>query len=752
MRARRLRSPPAIAFVGTYPPTRCGIATFTAALADAITTVLPGCRVGIVACVDEEPRGVRHQNEVVAQLAPGSEESRAAATRALEEFDVAVVQHEFGIYGGEDGAEVLDLVRGLRIPSIVVLHTIPRRPTPRQRAIVDALAKVAYSLVVQSDAARVRLLEQYVVEPAGVTTIPHGARVNLSADGRRRAPSRAPIVLTWGLLGSGKGIEWGIEAVARLRDLDPPPRYVVVGQTHPRVLERNGEEYRRQLVARAADLGVAHLVEFDDAYRDTASLLARIRGADIVLLPYRSREQVVSGVLVEAIASGKPVVATRFPHAEELLAQGSGLLVPYEDAGAIAEALRLLLTDPVMRSRAERVARQQARMLAWESVGASYLSLVREAVGRSAPAAGQELPPPAFEHLLRLSDDAGVFEHATLTTPRREHGYCTDDVARALIALLREPVRSPQLEQLAETCLTFLEQAQLPDGRFRNRRSVDGSWLDEADSDDSCGRALWALGVASVAAPTPRQRERARAALVSGAGLRTAWPRSNAFAVLGAAEALPSLPGRHAIAVRELLEAAAQGLGTVSTDGEWPWPEPRLAYANAVLAEARIVAGIMLGDEGLVDEGVGLLSWLVSQETLGDHFSFTPTGGRGPGDDAPAFDQQPIEAAAMATACSAAFDLTGEDVWADRALRAVAWFVGANDVGVELLDPATGGCRDGLTPTGVNANEGAESTIALISALQVARRLQAHARRAPRSSAVSTLAAPMHRSAAPYVR
>jgi glycosyltransferase involved in cell wall biosynthesis len=742
---------PRVGLVGTYPPTRCGIATFNASLADAITTATPQCRIGVVACVDGRPPP-RDSSAVVAELQSGSADSRAAAAAALADFDVAIVQHEFGIYGGPDGAEVVSLLRALTVPSIVVLHTVLRRPTPEQRRIVEQLGRLADRLVVQSAAARARLLEQYAVDAARVLTIPHGARLNLAPQ-RAHADGAAPVVLTWGLLSAGKGIEWGIDAIAMLSDLQPAPRYVVTGQTHPKVLELHGEEYRESLRARAAALGVGDRVELDDSYRDTPSLLQRIREADVVLLPYRSREQVVSGVLVEALASGKPVVATRFPHAEELLAGGAGTLVPHENAEAIAVALRRLLTDEEVAVHAANAARSEGERLSWESVAARYLELASELV-RPAPRVVRRehmIPAPRWEHLLDLSNSIGVFEHANGIAVRREHGYCTDDVARALVVLMREPERSPRLERLAETCLSFLERAQLPDGRFHNRRSPTGAWLDAAGSDDATGRALWAAGEAAAAATAREQRARARQLLEAGGGFRSRWPRANAFAVLGAVALLAAAPGRSA-ATHALLGAAAAGLGRVSRDRAWRWPEPRLTYANAVLADARIAAGVELGDDRLLDEGLALLDWLVRVETSGDHFSFTPAGGWGLGEARPGFDQQPIEAGTMADACARAFDATGDQIWADRTELAAAWFLGRNDVGVPLLDPRTGGCKDGLERKGVNENEGAESTIALISTLQQARRVQAAARRASISGAASTSAAPTQRSAAPYVR
>ncbi len=740
-----------IGFVGTYPPTKCGIATFTASLAKAMAPAGSGHRATVVRCGDR--RGaVPQAPEVAAELLPGSSASREAAAGALNEVDVVVLQHEFGIFGGEDGNEVIDLVEQLSVPVIAVLHTVPRRPSPGQRAVVERLAQLAERVVVQSDAARVRLLEMHMIEPERVCVIPHGATANLSPEASDPDSTRSPVVLTWGLIGPSKGIEWGIEAMALLRDLEPQPRYVIAGQTHPRILEERGEEYRDSLQARAVALGVDHLVEFDNSYCDAASILARIRGADVVLLPYLSREQVVSGVLVEAIASGKPVVSTRFPHAAELLRQGSGILVPHEDAEGIAAALRGLFTDPALAARTAAVARGQAASLFWENVGKSYLLLANEVAGRPEPAGEPAIPAPSFAHLLRMSDETGVFEHANLTARRQEHGYCTDDVARALIAVMREPHRPPELERLAATYLAFLERAQLADGRFHNRLSAEGRWLDEVGCDDTIGRALWALGVVAADAAHGEQRERARELFEAGAGFRTPSPRANAFTVLGAVELLEARPRRPAGRAWELLEAAAAGLGRVSPEPGWPWPEERLAYANAVLAEARLAAGVALGDEPLVAEALALLVWLVQLETNGDHFSFTPVGGWAPGALRPGFDQQPIEAAAMADACARAFEVTGDPRWAAWGTRAAEWFLGANDVGVPLLDAVSGGGRDGLMPDAANENQGAESTLALITALQQAQRLQAATRRAPRTSAVSTLAAPTQRSAAPYVR
>jgi polysaccharide biosynthesis protein PslF len=305
-------TPLTIGLVGTYPPTKCGIATFSASLGSALAATGAAESIDVVSCV-ERPGAVEHPPEVVAELVSGSRRSLAAAAAQLEDVDVVVLQHEFGIYGGKDGAEVLDLVSHLPVPVIVVLHTVLRTPSRAQRTIIERLAEAADRLVVPSAAARDRLLDGYAVEPWNVHLIQHGAQPNLSPTAKQRDPRRPPLVLTWGLLGPGKGIELGIEAISRLGDLSPAPHYLVLGQTHPKVVETQGERYRESLTTLARDLGAADRILFEDGYGDPDTILARAREADVVLLPYRSRDQVVSGVLVEAISSGTPGSRPGFP-------------------------------------------------------------------------------------------------------------------------------------------------------------------------------------------------------------------------------------------------------------------------------------------------------------------------------------------------------------------------------------------------------------------------------------------------------
>jgi polysaccharide biosynthesis protein PslF len=371
MEARPLHDahPVDVALVGTYPPTRCGIATFNAALRTAMRpTGLCAC--DVVEIVDQ-PRPSRE--EVVHQVVIGDAPTLNGGTELLADYEVVIVQHEFGIFGGRDGADILELVSKVAGALIVVLHTIPLSPTVGQRDVLERLADQATVVVTMTDTARQRLLSVFDVDASKVLVIPHGAHPNAPL-GHRRSADR-PTILTWGLLGPGKGIEAGIEAIAGLKDLVPAPRYVIAGATHPKVRKAGGEAYRQSLIELVHELGVEDIVEFDQAYRDVASLSELVRAADIVLLPYESREQVTSGVLIDAVASGRPVVSTAFPHAVELLADGAGIVVQHGSVAALTNALRTVLTDHNLALRMEQAALRAAQPMLWPTVGATFARL-----------------------------------------------------------------------------------------------------------------------------------------------------------------------------------------------------------------------------------------------------------------------------------------------------------------------------------------------------------------------------------------
>jgi glycosyltransferase involved in cell wall biosynthesis len=354
------------------------LATFSKALVDSLRS--PKDRVGVVSIVDEI--GSAALPEVCHQWLRGEVGRSASAAAALNNYDVAIIQHEYGIFGGRDGADVLQVVSALWVPTVVVLHTVLVTPTTRQRSILEEIARKCVTVVTMTATARQRLIDHYQVEPSKIRVIPHGAIDNRSAAADAVCSDRLanPVILTWGLLGEGKGIEWAIEAMALLGDLNPAPHYRVVGQTHPRVLEQHGEQYRLGLTARAERLGVSESVRFDARYLDRRDLNAVIRQADVVLLPYDSREQVTSGVLIEAVTAGKPVVSTAFPHARELLGGGAGIVVQRQDPAGIADALRRVLTEPGLAAAMAAEASRIAPDLLWPAVAEQYREVAADAL------------------------------------------------------------------------------------------------------------------------------------------------------------------------------------------------------------------------------------------------------------------------------------------------------------------------------------------------------------------------------------
>ncbi|MGP8206493.1 MAG: glycosyltransferase [Acidimicrobiales bacterium] len=354
--------------LSTYPPTPCGLATFSAALARGLEA--NGAHVGVVRVAD----GTRSSDpRVMAEMDNGVLSSVREATAALNGCGTVIAQHEYGLYGGTDGDEILDILRALTVPAIVVAHTVLLDPSEHQRQVLEAICETASAVVVMAETARQRLCSRFDVDATKVTMIPHGA--TLASPDYHPDPSGRPVLLTWGLLGRGKGVEWVIDAMADLRDLRPRPRYVVAGRTHPKVIATEGEAYREMLLARSWAKGVAPSVSFDSAYRDLPSLTRLVQDATVVVLPYDSQDQVTSGVLVDALAAGRPVVATAFPHAVELLSSGAGIVVPHRDATALGEALRHVLTGPGVATSMAREAARLAPTFGWPAVARRYTAL-----------------------------------------------------------------------------------------------------------------------------------------------------------------------------------------------------------------------------------------------------------------------------------------------------------------------------------------------------------------------------------------
>jgi glycosyltransferase involved in cell wall biosynthesis len=361
---------PSFGILSTHPPTPCGIATFSAALSDGLEAM--GADVTVVRVADEFPSA---RVNVIGELVNGSPKSVAECSELLNQSDIAVIQHEYGIYGGPDGDEVVQIMAGLRVPSVVVAHTVLKDPTPHQRSVLEAVVETADQVVVMSEAAQHRLGAGYAIDRTKVVTIPHGATVPDTTTQKR--PAR-PVILTWGLLGPGKGIERVIDAMASLKDLPGQPRYLIAGRTHPKVLAAEGEAYREALIEQAQRLGVAASVSFDPVYRSPADVIALVQSAAVVVLPYDSKDQVTSGVLVESVASGRPIVATAFPHAVEMLGSGAGTVVAHDDPDAMVGALHRLLTDPRVAGSMAAESRELAPTMAWPIVANTYVALAQQ--------------------------------------------------------------------------------------------------------------------------------------------------------------------------------------------------------------------------------------------------------------------------------------------------------------------------------------------------------------------------------------
>ena len=682
----------------------------------------------------------------------------ARAARALADagVDVVLVQHEYGIFGGDSGEYLLDLTSALTVPYVVTLHTLLQEPSARQAAVLGALVAGAAQVTVFTAAARDTLVRSGVAPWGRVSVVHHGAPAELQARptsgatprrtcGRRSrlrpgaCPSSAPpgrrVLSTFGLLSSVKGIEVALRAMATVARAHPDVLYVVAGRTHPHVVRTEGERYRESLEALTRTLGLDQHVLFVDRYLSSEDIRGLLGRTEVFLTPYRAQEQVVSGVLTFAIAAGCPVVSTPYRYATELLSTGAGRLVGVDDPDAMATALLELLGNERALRSAARAAHALGTQYTWPAVGREVLKLVARAAevhendGGGAPATGMNGgSAPSLDHLDRLVDGGGIVQHARGLEPDRSTGYCVDDAARLLIVadgLATRHVERARLAPMAERALTFLEEAWEPDaGQMRNFRAANGEWLDAPHPGDHLGRAVWALGeVGSGSSPLAR-RGRALLDAVVRAGPSLAPPRTAAFAVLG----LARLPGHHPGPARGMLRELADDLGRryrAHRRPDWPWFEDELTYDNARLPQALIAAAGSLRDADLLADGLESLEWYAHQCGL-DGDAVVLVGNRwrrrrdGPGEGPPVEgdegDEQPVDAAALVEACVEAYRATGSLTWARRALDAFGWFEGRNRWGAVVYDEETGGCHDGVGPSGLNENEGAESTLAHLQA------------------------------------
>ena len=721
-----------IAFIGGYVPRRCGIATFTHDLFEAVAAASPAtdCFVG---AVTDRPEGYNYPRHVRFRIEEGdpASYSRAAEFLRFNKADVLCVQHEFGIYGGPAGSHLLSLLREARTPVVTTLHTVLSAPDISQRRVMDELTRRSARLVVMAQRGAEILCETYGVDPAKIDVIPHGIpEIAFAEDESFKKSiglSGRTVLLTFGLLGPGKGIEYALRALPSIIREHPAVTYLVLGATHPHLVAREGEKYRRNLEALAKECGVEEHVVFEDRFVELDDLKRYIAAADIYLTPYPNEAQITSGTLAQAFGAGKAIVSTPFWHAQELLAGGGGVLVAPRDPEAIAEGVCGLLRDPVRMQEVQQRARKEGRAMRWPAVAERYLESFRkakeehEAPHAFSPAALSALPSVRLDHIARMTDGTGIFQHATYNVPNYDEGYCTDDNARAFILcclLSSGELAGDQPDRLCPTYLAFLSAAlDRRSGLFRNFMSHGRAWLEEAGSQDSHARALWAVGTGAALLRDEGHRMLCRSLLKSAlpAAERFIAPRSWTFTLLGLQEYTKAYPAdERAEEVRVLLVKRLIALWKRRSSSDWPWFEKLLSYDNARIPQALIAHGSRMPESEALEIGLASLKWLAGIHTAREGH-FRPIGSNGffqKGGIRADFDQQPLEAQAMVSACLEAWRVTSDAAWLREARRAFGWFLGRNDLGLPLYDPRTGGCCDGLHPDRVNANQGAESSLA----------------------------------------
>ncbi len=739
-----------IAFLGDYLPRKCGIATFTSDLLGAVAARHPQARCFAVP-VNDISGCYRYPDVVRFEIEEQDLDSyrRAAGFLNSSNVDIVSVQHEFGIFGGPAGSHLLALLRELNAPVVTTLHTVLLKPNADQHRVMRKLIAYSTRLVVMTERGRTLLREVYQAPPAKIDLIPHGIpdvtfvapddyKDQFGVGGRK-------VLLTFGLLSPNKGIEHVLNALPDVLAEFPNLVYIVLGATHPHELRTRGEAYRLGLEAIVRKNKLENHVIFHNRFVDLKELTEFIGAADLYVTPYLDEAQITSGTLAYAFGAGKAVVSTPYWHAAELLRDQRGVLVPFADPRAIAREVSGLLRDGTRRNAMSENAYRLGRTMVWSNTAGLYMGSFEVARHQGATASREsvavsgfghrphESPELNLDHLYQMTDSTGIFQHASFTAPNPSEGYCTDDNARALILavflgqLEEAPKRVPAL---ATTYAAFLNDAFDPKtARFHNFLGIDRRWLDQQGSEDCHGRAIWALGTAVGRSPHGNSRMTAeqlfRQALPTVTDFTS--PRAWAFSLIGIHEYLGRRKSdRLASDVREELTGRLMTIFDKVAGPGWTWFEEGLTYDNAKLAHALLVSGRATGQRRVYERGIQTLRWLVNVQTS-QHGQLRPIGSNGfyKRNGARAhFDQQPIEAQTTVSACLEAYRATADPWWYEQAQCAFDWFLGWNDLGLELYARQTGGCRDGLHADRSNENQGAESMLAFLLSLAEMRLIQ----------------------------
>ena len=730
-----------IAFIGNYLPRQCGIAAFTTDLCEAIA--LQYSETSCIALpINDVATGYAYPPRVRFELTEKDIDSylRASDFLNINNVDLVCLQFEYGIFGGRAGSHILALLRGLRMPIVTTLHTILKNPDPDQRRVLEEVAALSDRLVVMSERSSEFLHDVYNVSLGKVDMIPHGIPdvpfVDPSFNKDLFGVEGKIVLLSFGLLSPNKGIETVISALPKIIASYPDIVYIVVGATHPHIIQQDGESYRLSLQWLAQQKGVESNVIFYNRFVSLNALVEFISAADIYITPYLNEAQIASGTLAYTLGAGKAIISTPYWYAQEILSDGRGVLVPFHDPETLAEQVINLLDNEAQRHAMRKRAYIFGRAMIWSEVAQRYMESFERArlerrhyippgfIAKALDKSTGELPPLKLDHLQNMTDETGIFQHALFTVPNYSHGYTTDDNARALlVSILLDELGSSENLGLASRYLAFLGFAfNDQTKRFRNFMNYQRNWLEESGSDDSHGRALLALGTVLNHSNAP--------ALNSMAGwlfeqtlpaiLLTTSPRAWAFALIGIYEYSQKYAGdRRANTVQDELAGRLLTLYQNNSSEEWRWYEKTLSYCNAALPHALLTCGKSIPNRDMTDAGLESLKWLSDlQHSREGHF--VPIGSKGfypKGGERTRFDQQPVEAQATVSACLEAYRITGDKLWEKESRCAFEWFLGYNDLNLSIYDPTTGGCRDGLHPDRANENQGAESTLAFLQSL-----------------------------------
>jgi len=736
-----------VAFIGNYLPRQCGIATFTTDLCEALADEYKGTAC-IALPVNDIEAGYEYPSRVRFELSEKDIESyrRAADFLNINNVDMVSLQHEYGIFGGKAGSYILEILRQLRMPVVTTLHTILKDPNPDQRRVLEEIVSLSDRVVVMSERGAEFLQNIYHVPEEKIDLIPHGIPdvpfVDPSFHKDLFGVEGKSVLLSFGLLSANKGIENVIAALPAILEKYPNVVYIIVGATHPHVIQNEGETYRLSLQRLAHEKGVEGNVIFYNRFVSLEELVQFISASDIYITPYLDAAQITSGTLAYTLGAGKAVISTPYWYAEEMLADERGALVPFRDPQALADQVIDLLDNESKRHAMRKRAYLFGRDMIWPQVARRYMKTFERARAehryhaqaefavKALDKRAGELPPLKLDHLRHLTDDTGIFQHAIFTIPNYREGYTTDDNARALmVSVFLEELGNKDAVELATRYLAFTWYAfNSETRRFRNFMDYQRNWLEESGSDDSHGRALWALGTVLGRSNTPTLHNMAARVFQQSllAILETTSPRAWAFALIGIYEYLQRFAGdRRVSQVQEELAGRLMSLYKDNRVDGWNWFENKLTYCNAALSHAMLLCGQSLPNPGMTEVGLESLTWLADlqrSDTEGRHF--VPIGSNGfyqQGGERARFDQQPVEAQAMVSACLEAHRMTGKKSWHLEARRAFEWFLGRNDLHIPVYDPTTGGCRDGLHSDRPNENQGAESTLAFLQSLMELR-------------------------------